>query len=198
VPSSLSAWRAPRALVVPVAAALVLLAGARAARQVRGSLWFGRAERAFHRPGVDVASAAAGALPPLERTRSLLPGAFSPWLHTAQAHARLGRFDDAASAARRALDLEPWSPNAWAALAAAELPGDPTAARASAEKARAILHDNPLALLTLAQAAAAMGDPRGTAVASSELRALPDARALDRRTADAARDMIPYLPAERN
>jgi O-antigen ligase len=173
-------------------AALAVLAAASAVPQVRGSYWMARAERAFHHDGTP--QAALDALPALARARAATPRQFSAWQHEAQAQLRLARDADAEAAAHRALALEPWSPNAWAVLGAAQLRRDPAAARASAERALAILENHPLGVSVLARAAAAAGDEATADHAAARLRALSDVRATDRQTADAARDLLPYLP----
>jgi predicted Zn-dependent protease len=80
---------------------------------------------------------------------------------------------DAASAARRALAVEPYAPNAWTALAAADLAaGDPAAARRDADEALRLLADDPFALDVRARAAAQDGDEAAAEVDRSHLRAL--------------------------
>jgi tetratricopeptide (TPR) repeat protein len=64
-------------------------------------------------------------------------------------------------ASERALAIEPYSPNAWATLAAAQLAaGDVAAARASASRALELVHDYPFALDLRAKAATILHDVR--------------------------------------
>jgi hypothetical protein len=193
-PEHAAAAGAPAWIGAALGAALAVLAAASAVPQVRGSYWMARAERVFHRDGTP--QAALDALPALARARAATPRQFSAWLHTAQAELRLARDADAEAAARRALALEPWSPNAWAVLGAAQLRRDPVGARASAERALAILQNDPLGVSVLARAAAATGDEGTAAQAAARLRALsdPNVGSTDRQTADAARDLLPFLP----
>ena len=75
--------------------------------------------------------------------------------------------------AGRALDVEPYSANAWEALARARLGrGDPQGAAAAAERALGILHDYPGALATRAQAAGRLGDAATADGARARLSAL--------------------------
>jgi O-antigen ligase len=189
-----AAAAAPAWLGAALGAALAVLAVASAVPQVRGSYWMARAERLFHRDGTP--QAALDALPALARAQAATPRQFSAWLHAAQAELRLARDADAEAAARRALALEPWSPNAWAVLGAAQLRRDPASARASAERALAILQNHPLGVSVLARAAAATGDEGTAGQAAARLRALsdPNVGSTDRQTADAARDLLPFLP----
>ena len=104
---------------------------------------------------------------------------------------RRQRFYEGAAAARRALTLEPYAPNAWATLAASELgAGNGTAAAASARRALDLLADYPYALFIEARAAEAIGDGARAEGSWSRLRALADGRAptaMDPETAEAAR-----------
>ncbi|MDP8998836.1 MAG: hypothetical protein M3O46_01855, partial [Myxococcota bacterium] len=82
---------------------------------------------------------------------------------------------ESAAAARRAIDVEPYSPNLWAALAAAELEAGNTArARQDAEKALSILVEYPLALEIRSQAAEKLGDQ--TDAAADRIRLIHLAR----------------------
>jgi predicted Zn-dependent protease len=108
---------------------------------------------------------------------------------------RLGRAPEAALAARRALALEPFSPNAWITLASAQLAGrDVEGAQVSLGRALALLHDQPLALFVGAQAALAAGDPRRAASAELRLRAMATTGSEDPAIASAARELVAKLP----
>jgi O-antigen ligase len=173
---------------VAVAVGVLLWAGWRAQKQIRGSAWLGGAERAMRRdPGRD---GALGALPALERAAAVTPGSFRVHLRTAQMMLRLGRPAEAEQAIHRALALEPFSPNAWATLGAAELEGGRAAqARASATRALALLADHPFALFVGARAAEAIGDRNGAAATWQRLHALAD-ESTERNTAEAARNFL--------
>jgi O-antigen ligase len=134
--------------------AMTLMVGAavRAERTVRASAWLGAAERSMMGdPPL--------ALQDLERASSASPKDFLTRFRMAQVLSREGRPLDAAIAARQALAAEPYSPNAWAALAGAELAaGDPRSARNSASRALGILEDYPMALGIRRVAAEQEGD----------------------------------------
>jgi O-antigen ligase len=156
--------RAPiRAYAALVAAGmLVPFVAVRAAQKVRGSAWLGAAERAMRRdhgePG------AAEALGDLRQALAVHPGDFRAELRTAQMLLRERSPIDSARAAERALVVEPYSPNAWAALAAAELAADDAVvARRDATHALTLLEDYPFALDVRARCA----DHAGDAVAAS-------------------------------
>jgi O-antigen ligase len=188
-----SAWRA-RGPLVALAATLVAAAGVRAGARLRASHYLGQAGGALHR---DPSPAAA------ERALAALAGV-GPFarddvraeLTAAQAALRLGRAPEAIRAAERALGREPFSPNAWAALAAARLTGgDPRGARAAAARAQALLADNPLALATEARAARLLGDQQGAAAARAHLAALAAAATPGDRTSAVARQLLIELDA---
>jgi len=169
-------------------AGLALVSVVRSAGEGRASYFLAVGERALR--GDHGPAGAREAAPALEKARAAAPGEFLPWLRTAQASLKLRRVAESEAAARRALALEPYSPNAWAALAAAELSRDPRAARGSAERALALLRENPLALFVLARAAAAGGDAPTAGDANDDLQALSDPRATDQKTAATARELL--------
>jgi tetratricopeptide (TPR) repeat protein len=69
--------------------------------------------------------------------------------------------------------VEPYSANAWEALARARLAaGDSQGAAAASDRALGILHDYPGALVTRAQAAARLGDAATAEDARARLSAL--------------------------
>ena len=84
---------------------------------------------------------------------------FIGYMNVAQMSLEEHRPLDSEQAAEKALAIEPNAPNAWAALAAAELAeDDPIGARRDATQALTLLHDYPWALDTRAQAAERSGD----------------------------------------
>jgi tetratricopeptide (TPR) repeat protein len=180
----------PRPLsYAPVAGAIALLvwAAVRAESAVRASRWLGTAERAMRRdPGPVGADEALAAL---EHALAASPNDYRAQLRTAQMLRRVHRARESAQAARLALALEPYAPNARAALAAAELDvGDNAAARRDADRALAILHDYPHALYTRALAAAREGD---LSAAEADRRALSElAAGADSDMARAARALL--------
>jgi len=177
-----------RGAAVGLAAGLLLLAGLRAERRLRGSTWLGRAEETLRRDSS--AETATQALSALDRARAAIPDDFRVHLRAAQMLLQLRRHPEGALAARRALALEPFSPNAWATLAAAQLgTGDAVGAHTSAGRALDLLHDYPFALLVHAQAAQARGDQPGAAGDWARLRAL-ETDAADQSTANAARAIL--------
>jgi O-antigen ligase/cytochrome c-type biogenesis protein CcmH/NrfG len=179
--------RAGRAAVA-VAGLLLLGAGWRAQQQLRGSAWLAEAERAMGRDSG--ANGALAALPRLERAATIIPRSFRVYLRTAQMMRRLDRPADAQKAIRRALALEPFSPNAWATLGAAELDGGQDArARASAARALVLLADHPFALFVAARAAEATGDRNDAAASWQRLYDLAS-ESTDRDTAEAARSFV--------
>jgi predicted Zn-dependent protease len=170
------------------AVALVLAAGWRAQKEIRGSAWLGEAERALHRdPGP---AGAERALLALDRAAAVTPGVFRVHLRTAQMLLRLHRAPEAVRAIRRALALEPFSANAWTTLAAADLDGGKAwEARADAGSALVLLADHPFALFIDARAAEATGDGDGAGKRWRELEALA-AHAVEKDTAEAARTFL--------
>jgi O-antigen ligase len=174
---------------VAVAVGLLVVAGVRAERQIRGSYWLGQAERALRRDRGP--TGALLALPLLDRAAAATPGVFRVHLRAAQTMLRLRRQAEAAQAARRALAIEPLSPNAWATLAAAELEaGQPAEARADAARALAVLADHPFALFIDARGAEVTADLAGAARSWARLRAIAASRAVDQETAAAARTLL--------
>jgi O-antigen ligase len=176
---------------VPVAAALLLVAGAviHAERNIRASRWLGAAERALrHDHG---ATGASEALVDLQKCLDASPRDYRAQLRQAQMLLREGRGADAANAARRALAIEPFAPNAWAALAAGELAqGDPSSAWRDASEGLELLADYPELLQTRARAADLLGDhtsAEADRMRISELAAGPS----DDDTARAARSLTP-------
>lgn len=137
--------------------ALIGCAAVRADRSVRSSFWLGAAERAMHRDlGV---AGAAEALASLKRAAEASPLEYRVNLRMAQMLLREHRSIESARAAQQALSREPYAPNAWAALAAAELDaGEHVAARRDAGEALALLQDYPFALKVRASAAEQDGD----------------------------------------
>jgi O-antigen ligase len=192
--SSLSRAIASVARRCAVAGALLLVVCAvvRAETSIRSSYWLGVAERALHRDrGVE---GAASALAALELAFAAQPADYRAALRASQMLLREQRALEAASAARRALAIEPYAPNAWTALAAADLAaGDPATARRDADQALRLLADDPFALDVRARAATQTGDEAAAEVDRSHLRALAT-RSEDPDTTRAARALI--TPAE--
>jgi O-antigen ligase len=156
-----------------VAGALLLVAyaGVRAERRIRGSRWLAVSERALH---VDRGTAGASdALAALRLAVKATPVNYRADLRASQMLLRLERPRDAALAAKDALAIEPRAPNAWAALAAADLEaGDAPAARRDADEALRLLHDDPFALHVRVRAFAQQGDSAAAEADESHLRAL--------------------------
>jgi O-antigen ligase len=166
-----------RALAMVVAASVPFLFVGMAARRLVVSYWLGWAERELRDPA---AAATERALSALARAKRADPGRFEVSLRIAQAALRLDRAAEAGIAAREALSREPYSPNAWATLAAAQLAaGDAGEAVQSARRALVLLEDYPAPLFTLAQAAPRLGDRAQAAWARKRLAvlALTDAQA---------------------
>jgi O-antigen ligase len=181
-----------RGCAVAGALLLTVCALVRAETSIRGSRWLGVAERALHRDrGVE---GAATALAALELALAADPRDYRAELRASQMLLRERRSMDAAGAARRALAIEPYAPNAWAALAAADLAaGDSTTARRDSDEALRLLADDPFALDVRARAATQEGDETAAEVDRSHLRALAT-RSEDPDTMRAARALI--TPAE--
>jgi O-antigen ligase len=163
------------ALVLSIAAVV------RAERSVRGSAWLRTGERAMQ---VDRSTdGAVRALAALDRARAATPDSFRVHLRRSQSLLRLQRSREAARAAHEAIALEPYGPNGWAALSAAELSaGDPASARTTASRALRLLHDHPLALSVRAEAAEAQGDQEAAALDRGHLRRLAEGDEQDRST----------------
>ncbi|MDP9036394.1 MAG: O-antigen ligase family protein [Myxococcota bacterium] len=150
-------WRPLSYAALMAAIALVPFVAIRAERNVRASRWLSVAERAMRRDAGP--QGARAALLALERATAANPRGYRAHLRAAQMLLREGRPRDSADAARDALRTEPHAPNAWAALAAAELAaGDATAARREAARALELLQNFPFALDVHARAALAEGD----------------------------------------
>jgi len=186
--------RAGRLPLVVLAAALVVLASARAGARLRASHRLGQAERALR---LDPGPAGA------ERARGLLAGLGTfarddvrAELVAARAALRLGRGPEAARAAEQAIAREPFSPNGWGLLAAARLAaGDAAGARAAAGRTLALLADHPLALATDARAALALGDRAAASADRARLVTLAAGTAPGDRTAASARQLLAELDA---
>lgn len=173
------------------ALALVPFAAVRAERSVRSSLWLGAAERAMHRDGGP--QGAEEALADLQRVPGARSSKFRAESRTAQVLLREHRSIDSALAAQRALALEPYSPNAWAALAAAELDaGETDLARRDATQALTLLEDYPFALEVRAKAAEKAGDLAAAFADRQHIKALASGPADD----DTARDARALMSTE--
>jgi hypothetical protein len=164
---------------------LVLGAALRAERSIRSSRWLGAAERSMrvdHDP--------AETLRELLRASDAAPNDFRMRLRMAQALLAEHRAVESADAARHALSIEPYSPNAWAALAAAELEeGEPVEARHHATQALTLLQDFPFALQLRSAAAQQEGDPANAQADRERLRTLATSSP-DRDTSRAANKFL--------
>jgi O-antigen ligase len=169
-------------------AGLVIAAGA-GERRIRANAWLGVAESALHGdPGPNGAGMALDALDRAQRAGGL---SFRVALRRAHATLRLRRTDESAQAAQAALSEEPYSPNAWAALAAAQLgEGYPVLSRATADQALALLNDYPYALFVKAKAAEAIGDHDAAETAWERLVTLAHPAWPDKETSDAAAQLL--------
>ncbi len=178
-------------LVAGIAACLVACAAIRAERAVRGSRWLGVAERAMRADRS--AAGASAALPALKEAldaTEATPASYRASLRTSQMLLREARSVEAARAARDALAIEPYAPDAWTALAAAELEaGDATAARRDAGEALHLLEDDPLALSLRARAARREGDDEAAKADQDHMRALAD-HSDDAETSRAAKALL--------
>jgi O-antigen ligase len=138
------------------------------------SYWLGRADtalRAGSTPGAG--EAAERALPLLARAAATAPRDFQVSLRASDAAGRAGHPTEAIDDALAALQIEPFSANAWEALGRARLDaGDAPGAVAAADRALVILHDYPGALFTRAQAAVRLGDEARASDARARLSAL--------------------------
>jgi O-antigen ligase len=184
----------PRARAVGVAVAVVALAVLDTSKHLRSSYWLGAAERALHDDRGP--AGAERALVALDRAEQALPGVFRVSLRRAHAELRLHHIVAATRACDAALAREPFSPNAWASLAAVQLEGgDAHSARLSADRSLDILADGPFPLSLKARAAEALGDQVDAQGAWAHLARLagagpiPAPAALDRETARSARDL---------
>ena len=148
------------------------------------SYWLGRADTALRAGSTPAAvEAAERALPLLARAAATAPRDFQISLRASSAAGRAGHPTEAVDNALAALQIEPYSANAWEALARGRLDeGDAPGAVAAADRALAILHAYPGALFTRAQAAARLGDEARANDARARLSALAatdgDARSL--------------------
>jgi O-antigen ligase len=179
-----------RRAVVAVLGALgalagVVFAGVRAQHNVRGSSWLGAAERAMRRDRGSQGTEEA--LGDIERALASRPDDTRACFREAQLLLRERRPGDAAQMARRALAIEPYAPNTWALLAAADLDaGDNDGARLAATRALTLLQDYPFALDVRAKAAERSGD-LAAALADRERIDTLARGALEDETARAAR-----------
>ena len=141
------------------------------ARRLQASYFVARFDTAI-RSG-DTPADAERALSYLARAERATPSDFQVALRTSAAELQAGHAPEAGAAAARALAVEPYSANAWEALARARLAGgDPQGAAAAADRALGILHDYPGALATRAQAAGRLGDAVTADGARARLTAL--------------------------
>lgn len=160
----------------------------RAERRVRASLWLGSAERSLRADSGSTGARAA--LASLDRAVRADPDDVRAHLRAAQALLRIGRTGDSCLAARQALRVEPYVPNAWAALALAELTlGDAQAARRDATRALTLLEAYPLALDVRARAADRLEDPSAALADRKRVKALA-VDSSDPDTARAARALL--------
>jgi tetratricopeptide (TPR) repeat protein len=173
-----------------LAGALLLLpwTAVRAERNIRASGWLGVAERALRRDrGV---AGAAGALTALALSLDATPIDYRAELRVSQMLLREKRPVESRLAAKQALAIEPYAPNAWAALAAADVVADDApAARRDADEALRLLEDDPFALHLRAQASAREGDSAAAEADMSRLRALAE-HSDDVETTRAARALL--------
>jgi O-antigen ligase len=160
-----------RPSAVGLAVGLTVLAVWSSAHHLEASYFIARFDAAL-RAG-DTAADAARALPFLARADRATPGDFQVALRAAAAELQAGHPSEASGAAGRALQVEPYSANAWEALARARLAADDAhGAAAAADRALAVLHDYPGALATRALAAARLGDAATADGARARLSAL--------------------------
>ncbi len=175
-------------VVAGIAACLVACAAIRAERALRASHWLGVAERAMHADRG--AAGASAALPALKEALQVTPANYRATLRTSQMLLRETRSLEAARAARDALAIEPYAPDAWTALAAAELEaGDATTARRDADEALHLLEDDPLALSLRSRAAAREGDAEAAKADQGRLGALAN-HSDDAETRRAAKELL--------
>jgi O-antigen ligase len=168
-----------------IAAGLALLAVVlvRSERSLRGSYWLGVAARVARRDRGP--EGAAEALESLQSSLEAAPNDFRAQLITAQTYARLGRSEESTRAAQAALALEPYSPNAYVALAVGALDGgDPAAAEKYATAALYLLHDEPYALHARIIAFERLHDEAAAAADRARLSELAE----DKRNGETARE----------
>jgi hypothetical protein len=135
-----------------VAAILVLGAGWLSLGVLASSYWRGRARAALGRDGDARANAvtALGLLERAARPPRLDQVRFDIALRAAQVALRIGRGEPALQEADRALAIEPYSPHAWAARAAAQLAlRNEAQAGRDATRAMTLFLDLPSARTTL-------------------------------------------------
>ena len=158
-------------IVVGLAAGLTVWVTWWSARRLEASYFIARFDAAV-RTG-DTPADAERALPFLARADRATPRDFQVALRASAAQLQAGHASEAGAAARGAIDVEPYSANAWEALARARLAGgDPRGAAAAADRALGILHDYPGALATRALAAGRLGDAATADGARARLSAL--------------------------
>lgn len=161
---------AARGLALATGIALVACAAAWSGRRLAGSYYLARGEAALQAGDREHATRALEALARAARAQ---PDDFEVALRTAYAASLAGDPARAAAAAQTALATEPFSPNAWEALARARMEaGDARGAATAADRALELLHAYPGALYTRAQAAGRLGDAPGAVAARDALAAL--------------------------
>jgi O-antigen ligase len=173
-PVALPVRRAGRLVLRPMAislgVALAVFAAGWSARRLQASYFVARFDAAVRAGDTP---AAQRALQLLARADRATPRDFAVALRASAAELQAGHPSQAGAAAGRALDVEPYSANAWEALARARLAaGDPQGAAAAADRALGILHDYPGALATRAEAAGRLGDAATADGARARLSAL--------------------------
>jgi hypothetical protein len=179
--------RAHRLVLLPIALGLTVFVTWWSAHHLEASYFIARFDAAL-RAG-DTPADAERALPFLARAGRATPTDVQVALRASAAELEAGHAPGASAAAGRALDVEPYSANAWEALARARLAADdPRGAAAAADRALGILHDYPGALATRALAAGRLGD----AVTADGARARLSALAV---TDDDARRLLTTLGA---
>jgi tetratricopeptide (TPR) repeat protein len=187
-PNAMSRRANPRGLAyagVVAGALLVVGAALRAERSLRTSWWLGAGERSMHTDG-----GSSEALRELQLALNATPSDLRARLRMAQVLLREHQPLESADSARHALATEPYSPNAWAALAAAELDqGKPAEARQDATEALTLLQDFPFALQLRIRAAEQEGDLAAAQADRQRLTTLATSSA-DRDTASAASKLL--------
>src|SRR5450631_15112 len=168
-------FRARRLVLPPIAVGLAVSLAAFvtwwSVHRLQASYFIARFDAAL-RAGNTPADAER-ALPFLRRADRATPRDFQVALRASAAELQAGHASEASAAAGRALAVEPFSANAWEALARARLADDDASgAAAAADRALGILHDYPGALATRAQAASRLGDEATADGARARLSAL--------------------------
>lgn len=185
--------RLPAAVAELLALSILAIAVIGAERRLRGSYWLGKAERALHDDRGP--AGATRALSALEQASRATPGTFRVALRKAHAELRLGHGIEATRACDAANAREPFSPNAWATLAAVQLgAGDPKSATASVDWSLELLNDYPFALFVKAQAADELGDHVAAETARARLRTIAAAPGFDKDAALSARELLQARP----